>query len=63
MNIDHVSKLLETGNESKAIRSWNQQVQTDRTFRNNKPDIIIRHTENRTYVLIDVAMLRDRNVI
>jgi hypothetical protein len=38
-------------------------VQTDRTIPNNKPDIIIRDNEKRTCVLIDVAILGDRNVI
>jgi hypothetical protein len=41
----------------------NQQVQTDRTIPNNKPDIIIRDNEKGTCVLIDVAILGDRNVI
>ena len=41
---------------------WNQQVQTDRTIPNNKPDII-RDNEKRTCILIDVAIPRDRNVI
>jgi len=42
---------------------WNQQVQTDRTIPNNKPDIIIRDNEKVTYMLIDVAISGDRNVI
>ena len=42
---------------------WNQQGQTDRTIPNNKPDIIIRDTEQRTCVLIDVAISGDRNEI
>ena len=42
---------------------WNQQVQTDRTFRNNKPDIIIRDDEKGTCTFIDVAISGDRNVI
>ena len=42
---------------------WNQQVQTDRTILNNKPDIIIRDNEKRTCMLIDVAISGDRNVI
>jgi len=40
---------------------WNQQIQTDRTIPNNKPDIIIR--DNEKCVLIDVAISGDRNVI
>ena len=42
---------------------WNQQVQTDRTIPNNKPDIIIRDIEKGTCMLIDVAISGDRNVI
>jgi hypothetical protein len=42
---------------------WNQQVQTDRTIPNNKPDIIIRDNEKRTCMLIDVAISGVRNVI
>ena len=42
---------------------WNQQVQTDRTVLNNKPDIIIRDNEKGICVLIDVAVSGDRNVI
>jgi ribosome-associated translation inhibitor RaiA len=41
----------------------NNNVQTDRTIPNNKPDIKIRDNEERTYMLIDVAISRDRNVI
>jgi len=42
---------------------WNQQVQTDRTIPNNKPDLIIRNNEKGTCMLIDVAISGDRNVI
>jgi len=42
---------------------WNQQVQTDRTIPNNKPDIIIRDNEKGTCTLIDFAISGDRNVI
>jgi hypothetical protein len=38
-------------------------VQTDRTIPNNKPDIIIWDNEKVTCMLIDVAILGDRNVI
>jgi hypothetical protein len=36
---------------------------TNRTIHNNKPDIIIRDNKNGTYVVIDVAISGDRNVI
>jgi hypothetical protein len=42
---------------------WNQQVQTDRTIPNNKPDILIRDNEKGTCMLIYVAIPGDRNVI
>jgi hypothetical protein len=42
---------------------WNQQVQTDRTIPNNKPDIIVRDNEKGTCMLIGVAIPGDRNVI
>jgi hypothetical protein len=42
---------------------WNQQVQTDRTIPNNKPDIIFRDNEKGTCMLIDVVISGDRNVI
>jgi hypothetical protein len=56
-------KSVETGQGGNVTILWNQQVQTDRTIRNNKPDIIIRDNEKRTRMLIDVAISGDRNVI
>jgi len=41
----------------------NQQVQTDRTISNSKPDITIRDNEAGTCMLIDVAISGDRNVV
>ena len=38
-------------------------MQTDRTTTNNKPDITIRDNEKGTYLLIDVAIAGDRNVV
>jgi len=55
--------LPETGQEDNVTILWNQQVQTDRTIPNNKPDIIICDNEKRTCMLIDVAISGDRNVI
>ena len=42
---------------------WNQQIQTERTIPNNKPDIIIRDNDKGTCIIIDVAISGDRNVI
>jgi len=38
-------------------------VQRDRTFLNNKPDILIRYNNEGTCTLIDVAISGERNVV
>ena len=38
-------------------------MRNDRTIPNNKPDIIIRDNKEGTWMLIDNAILGDRNVI
>jgi len=38
---EYVPKLLDTDNEGKVTTLWNKPVQTERTVRNNKPDIVI----------------------
>jgi hypothetical protein len=60
---EHVTKSVVTNQGFKVNILWNQQVQTDRTIPNNKPDIIIRDNEKGTCMLIDVATSGDRNVI
>jgi len=60
---EHVSKSVETSQGGKVTILWNQQVQTDRTIPNTKPDIIIRDNEKGTCMVIDVAISGDRNVI
>ena len=47
---EHEPKSVETSQGSKVTILWNQQVQTDRTIPNNKPDIIIRDHEKGTCV-------------
>jgi hypothetical protein len=59
---EHVSKLVETSLEAKVPMLWKQQVQTDRTITNNKPDIVIRDNEKGTRMLMDVAISGDRSV-
>ena len=44
----------ETRHGGKVTIFWNQQIQSDRTIPNNKPDIIIRENEKGTCMLIDV---------
>ena len=60
---EHMPKSVETSQGGKVTILWNQQVQTDRTIPNNKPDIIIRDNGKGTCMLIDVAISGDRNVI
>jgi len=60
---DHVPKSVETRHEGKVTILWTQQVRTNRTILNNKPEIIIRDNKQGTCRLIDVAIPGDRNVI
>ena len=60
---DHVPKSVETSQGGKVTILWNQQVQSDKTIPNSKPDIIIRDNGKGTCVLIDVAISGERNVI
>ena len=60
---EHVSGSAEASQGGKITILWNQQIQTDRTIPNNKPDIIIRDNEKGTCMLMDVAISGDRDVI
>jgi hypothetical protein len=60
---ERVPKSVVTTQGGKVTILWNQQVQTDRTIRSSKPDIIIGDNEKGTCMLIDIAIQRDRNVI
>ena len=48
---EHVPNSVETSERCKVTILWNQQVQTDRTNPNNKPDIIIHDNEKGPYML------------
>jgi hypothetical protein len=41
---------------------WNQEIQTNREFLANRPDIIVKN-KDRTCLFIDVTIPSDRNVI
>jgi len=58
---EHAPKSVETSQGGKVTTLGNQQIQTDRTIPNNKPDIIIH--DNEKGMLIDVTIPGDRNVI
>jgi len=60
---EHVPKSVDTNQGGKVTILWNQQIQSDRTIPNNRPDIIIGDNEKGTCMLIDVAISGDRNVI
>ena len=59
---DHVPKWVEKIHEGKVTILWNQQVRTDRTIPDNKPDSLIRDNKQGKYILIDVANPGDINV-
>jgi uncharacterized lipoprotein YehR (DUF1307 family) len=59
---DHVPKSVETSHEGKVTILRNQQVQTERTIPNNKPDITFRDNKNGTCMSINVIS-GDRCVI
>ena len=42
---------------------WNQGIHTGRKVTSNRPDIIIKNKKEKTCILIDVAILADRNVM
>jgi hypothetical protein len=56
-------KLIEIILDSNIAIYRNQQVVTDRTNLNYKPDFIIRDNNKGTYLLIYAAISGDRNVI
>jgi hypothetical protein len=50
---DRVPKSVETSHENKVTILWNQQVRTDRTLPNHKPDILIHDNKKLICMLID----------
>jgi hypothetical protein len=47
--------------EEKVTVLWNQQLQTERTLPNNKPDITLRENEKGTLLLRETGMLQERS--
>jgi hypothetical protein len=56
---DHVPKSVETSHEGKVTISCDQKVQTDRTIRNNKPNVMSHDHKKGTCMLIDVVIPGD----
>ena len=46
---------------SKATILWDFAIQTDRTIKANRPDLVIRDKKTRTCLLLDVSIPTDRN--
>jgi hypothetical protein len=42
---------------------WNQAVHTDREVRANRPDTIIKNQKEKIWIVIDVAIPSDSNVV
>jgi hypothetical protein len=59
---ENVTKSVETSPEGKVAMLWDQ-VQTDRTLPNHKPDVIISGNEIGTSLLRDIEVAGARNVI
>jgi len=59
---EQVPKLAERSREYKITILWNEHVHVDRTIPNNILDIIIHPSGKWTRMLIDVAILWDRNM-
>ena len=53
---EHVTKSVETSHEGTVTILWKQQMQTNRTIPNNRPDVIIRDNEKGTGLLIRVKI-------
>jgi len=60
---ENIPKSVEMDQEGKAIILWNQQVRTDKSIPNHKPDIIIHDNKQGMCMLIEAAIPGDRNVI
>jgi len=60
---ERATKSVERSDKSTVIVLWNQQVKTDRTIPNIKPDTIIHYNRKGRCLLVDIAISGDRNVI
>jgi hypothetical protein len=57
----HICKLVCEHEDITVL--WNQGVQTDREVLADRPDIIIKNKKDKIFLLIDVAIPLDRNII
>jgi hypothetical protein len=52
------TKSVERSHKSTVIVVWNQQLKTDRTITNNKPDTLIHYNGKGRCLLVDIANFR-----
>ena len=55
-------KLLPVVYTPKVTIFWHFPIRTDRTIQANRPDIVIKHKQNKTCQLIDMSVPSDRNI-
>jgi hypothetical protein len=60
---DHGPKSAETSQEGKVTILWTQQLRSDRTIPNNKPEGIIHDNKKGTCMSIDAAIPGYTNVV
>jgi len=60
---ERATKSVERRHESTVIVLWIQQVKTDKTVPNNKPDTLIHYNGKGRCLLVDIVISGDRNVI
>lgn len=58
----HEPKTVVCTDDNQYVMLWNQQIITDRTVRNNKPDIVLKDLHKKETLLIDVAIPNDATV-
>ena len=51
----------ETVKENEKVILWDMQVHTDKMIKASKPDIIIKYKQEKTCMLIDMAIPTDQN--
>ena len=55
-------KLLTVVDTPKVTILWDFPIRTDRTIHVNRPDIVIKHKQNKTCHLIDMNVPSDKNI-
>ena len=56
------NKPLPIVNTPKVTIIWDFPIRTDRTLQANRPDIVIKHKQNKMCQLIDMSLRSDSNI-